>query len=82
MSKPATTTNALEFDAREPISDLGSAAAADGVISPQMLIKYFTAPSNSVPRTMVSPVGFTPPPVTPPAPTPPAAGNGKPANPP
>jgi len=86
--KPAPMTNApaLEFEAREPISGPGPTAAQDGVISPQMLIKYFTTPTNSstnaAVRGVVSPIGFTPPPVTPPVPTPPTVSNGKPSTPP
>ena len=79
---PVVPTNgpALEFEAREPVIGPGPAAAPDGVISPQMLIKYFTTPAilgtNAAGMGVVAPVGFTPPPVTTPvttpAPTPPA----------
>jgi hypothetical protein len=85
MDKPVAVTNApaLEFDAREPVTGPASATSPDGVISPQMLIKYFTVSANPATNAAgvaaVGPIGFTPPPVTAPAPTPPAASKAAPS---
>lgn len=81
--KLAATTNApaIEFVARDPDTTTPAVPVADKVISPQMLIQYFTtstnagvAPAGPGPR---APISFTPPPVTapvtPPVKTPPSA---------
>jgi hypothetical protein len=86
MLKPVvalTNAPALEYNAREPLTT----AVTDSVISPQMLIKYFTASPKTAPNAngagVVTPVGFTPPPVTTPAPTPtPPPTKGAPTSPP
>jgi hypothetical protein len=74
--KSLTNGPAIEFNAREPVKE-PVPTTPDTVLSPQMLIKYFAAPTNApsgnipAPGTpLVSPVGFTPP-LT--APTPAAA---------
>jgi hypothetical protein len=63
----------LEFNAREPVAG-PTIIAPDAVISPQMLIKYFTVPTSAATNAPiaapVTPMGFTPPPVTPSAPPP------------
>jgi hypothetical protein len=43
----ATNGPALEFDAREFVSDPGSATAPEPLVSPQMLLKYFTTLTNA-----------------------------------
>jgi hypothetical protein len=77
------TTNgpALEFDARPPI--LG--VAPEQVVSPQMLLKYFTTSTNAgigantnaaghaTTLGVIGPLGFTPPPLTTSPPPPPPA---------
>jgi hypothetical protein len=81
MVKPVavavTNGPALEFEAREPLTG----PAPDGVISPQMLMQYFTPSSktatNAASLGVVAPIGFTPPPVTAPAPPPPPSGKPK-----
>jgi hypothetical protein len=79
IEKPVAVTNgpALEFEAREPLTGPTPASPPNVVISPQMLIKYFTTPppaaTNAASVGAVTPVGFTPPPVTTPAPTTPAS---------
>jgi hypothetical protein len=73
--KPVAVTNGppLEFNAREPVAG-PTIIAPDAVISPQMLIKYFTVPTSAATNAPiaapVTPMGFTPPPVTPSAPPP------------
>jgi hypothetical protein len=77
---PGVATNgaALEFDAREPILDPGSPMSPESIVSPQMLLKYFTNSANASPSMatnatslrVVAPLGFNPPPVAPAAPTP------------
>jgi hypothetical protein len=82
---PVIPTNGppLEFNAREPMNDFAPIAAPNGVVSPQMLIKYFTTqpnPGTNAPGTgATTPVGFNPPPVTLPTPAMPAP--TKPTNP-
>jgi len=75
----ATNGAALEFDAREPVLDPASPTGPDMIVSPQMLLKYFTTSTNASPSLasnatslrVVAPLGFTPPPVATVAPTPP-----------
>jgi hypothetical protein len=80
----ATNGPALEFNARDSAKVSAPTNAPDAVVSPQMLIKYFTtlsstnATTNSALEKVIDPVGFTPPIIVPP-PTPPAS--NKPANP-
>jgi hypothetical protein len=68
---PAVPTNGppLEYNAREPVIGPAPATAPDAVISPQMLLQYFTPPThpatNGVSVGVVTPLGFTPPPVAP-----------------
>ena len=68
---PVTNPPAVEYDAR----DFGGAAMRmprpDLMISPQMLIKYFTPSTNGSGTGAGAPVGFTPPTAAPPAPLPP-----------
>jgi hypothetical protein len=74
-----TNGPALEFNAGETAT--GSVPvpvnAPEAVISPQMLIKFFTAPTNAVTNATAAgveaPVGFTPPLVATPPPKPPAS---------
>lgn len=71
-SKPAAITNAppVEFTARETDLTPPATNVADKVISPEMLIQYFTMPTNGATNAASvgtrAPVRFTPPPVTPP----------------
>jgi hypothetical protein len=59
---PVTNGPALQFDAREP-ETLGP----DAVVSPQMLLKFFSAStnanavSNTAPPEVIAPLRFTPP---------------------
>jgi len=71
-----TITNepAVEYNAREPVQGPAPFMGPDALISPQMLIKYFTAPvkvaTNASPGGALTPVGFTLPLVTTPQLTP------------
>jgi hypothetical protein len=77
--KPVAITNGppLEYNARESFSEPLPGASADAVISPQMLIKYFTPPANASTNApgagVAAPMGFTPPPVPAPPATPPSS---------
>jgi hypothetical protein len=83
LSGAATNGTALEFAAREPVTDPAPATGPEAVLSPQMLLKYFStstnasthastnAASNATSLGVVAPFGFIPPPVTMAAPTPP-----------
>jgi hypothetical protein len=70
-----TNGAALEYNARPPAISSGPVMAPDPVISPQMLIKYFTAPTNAPVNAntegVTGPVGFTPPMMASPTPLPP-----------
>jgi hypothetical protein len=63
--QPVTNGPALEYDAREPAIAVPHGIAPDAPISPQMLIKYFTAPTkpmtNAPTAEIPAAVGFTPP---------------------
>jgi hypothetical protein len=71
----ATNGPALEFNAREPATGAVPVIAPEPVISPQMLIKFFTAPTNAVTNAAAegvkAPVGFTSPLLGAPPPAPP-----------
>jgi len=79
---PGAATNgpALEFDAREPVTDPAPPTPPDVVVSPQMLLKYFAASTNASTNAatnatslrVVAPLGFTPPVATAAAIPPPA----------
>jgi hypothetical protein len=77
-SVAVTNGPALEFDAREPVTAPTAATSPDAVVSPQMLLKFFTASTNASTNVAGNaassgagaPFGFTPPPMTL-APTPP-----------
>jgi|HubBroStandDraft_2_1064218.scaffolds.fasta_scaffold402347_2 hypothetical protein len=68
---PGATTNgaALEFVARRLVDDPAPPAGPDGIVSPQMLLKYFTTSTNGSPKAgrnpvsvgVIAPLGFTPP---------------------
>jgi hypothetical protein len=81
---PVTNGPALEFNAREPVIDPAPVVVPEAAVSPQMLMKFFTAPTKAVTNTnatdagVMAPVGFTPPLVA----TPPASSQAKPASPP
>jgi hypothetical protein len=79
---PAVVTNAppVEYNAR----DFGNAAVPvppDAIVSPQMLIKYFTLSTNGTGMSAAAPVGFTPPTVAVPG-TPPPSSRPAPSTPP
>ncbi|HEY3861333.1 MAG TPA: hypothetical protein VGO59_05540 [Verrucomicrobiae bacterium] len=61
----ATNAPAVEYDARDPLADSKPPAVPDGVVSPQMLIRFFTGPAPAPPNAGIAapsgPVGFTPP---------------------
>ncbi len=81
---PGTATNglALGSDARRFVTGPASATAPDALVSPQMLLKYFTnsasasgnVATNATSLGVIAPLGFTPPPVPTAAPTPPPIG--------
>jgi hypothetical protein len=78
--KPEAVTNgpALIFEARELVTGPAPTSSTNAVISPQMLLQFFTtstnAPAHAANAGVVTPIGFSPPPVATPAPTPPAPG--------
>jgi hypothetical protein len=77
---PVTNAPAVEYNAR----DFGAVAVPvppDAMVSPQMLIKYFTLSTNGTGMSAVAPVGFTPPTVAVPG-TPPPPGRPAPSTPP
>jgi hypothetical protein len=78
--QPVTNGPTLEYNAREPVTGSAPVMAPDGLISPQMLIKYFTTPAKAATHATsaeaMAPVGFTPPMVATPGPTPPPANKG------
>jgi hypothetical protein len=79
-AKPEAVTNgpALRFDAREPVTSPAPTSATNVVVSPQMLMQFFTIPTKAAARGtnagVVEPIGFSPPSVPTPPPTPPAPG--------
>jgi len=82
---PVPATNApapVEYNARDSGAIGTPATPSDGVISPQMLIKYFTSSTNGTGKIAVTPVGFTPPTVAVPGPMPQPASHPTPSTPP
>ena len=84
---PVAVTNgaALEFNARQLVDDPPAPTMPDGLVSPQMLLKYFRTSTNGSPKEvrngssmgLIAPLGFTPPLVTEPAPPPPPPPSSK-----
>jgi hypothetical protein len=64
----AANPPAVEYDVRDSGIIGTPALPPDGVISPQMLIKYFTLSTNATGMSAAAPVGFTPPTVAVPVP--------------
>lgn len=83
---PGAVTNGapLEFVAKQLVDDPASPTGPDGIVSPQMLLKYFTTSTNSSPKAVrnpttmgvIAPLGFTPPTETTLVPTPPPSSKG------
>jgi hypothetical protein len=70
----------LEYNAREPVTSAMPATAPDAVVSPQMLMKYFTPgpnpATNEIPVGAQAPVDFNSPLGAPPKPLPPPSSKG------